>query len=193
MSTEATTKARQKRKADLVYIMGGKCVICGYDKCQQALEFHHIDKSTKKYNISSGNCHSWEEDIEELKKCALLCSNCHKELEVFNYEVFCTFDEKRFLEVNKEKEKKETICKNCGKKISQKAKFCGDCWSLMNRKVERPSREELKDMIRTLPFLQIGRLFNVSDNTIRKWCDSYNLPRRATEIKTYSKEEWDKI
>lgn len=49
MGAEAVTKARQKRKADLVYIMGGKCSICGYDKCQQALEFHHIDKSTKKF------------------------------------------------------------------------------------------------------------------------------------------------
>lgn len=34
MGAEAVTKARQKRKADLVYIMGGKCCLCGYDKCQ---------------------------------------------------------------------------------------------------------------------------------------------------------------
>lgn len=67
MGAETVTKARQKRKADLVYIMGGKCSICGYDKCQQALEFHHIDKSTKKFGLSSGNCHSWEEDIQEVK------------------------------------------------------------------------------------------------------------------------------
>ena len=52
MSVENTIKARQKRKSDLVYIMGGKCVLCGYDKCQQALEFHHIDKTKKKYLVS---------------------------------------------------------------------------------------------------------------------------------------------
>ena len=57
----------------------------------------------------------------------------------------------------------------------------------------RVSREELKTLIRTLPFLQIGEKFNVSDNTIRKWCDKYNLPRKASEIKKYSDEEWNLI
>lgn len=193
MGAEAVTKARQKRKADLVYIMGGKCSICGYDKCQQALEFHHIDKSTKKFGLSSGNCHSWEEDIQEVKKCALVCSNCHKELEVFNYKTFCTFDEERYKELNELRKKEEKTCKNCGKEVSYGATYCTDCWSVMNRRVERPCREELKSLIRNLPFTQIGKEFGVSDNTIRKWCDSYGLPRTKKEILSFSKEEWEKI
>jgi transposase len=55
------------------------------------------------------------------------------------------------------------------------------------------TREELKQLIRTTPFTQIGKQFGVSDNTIRKWCDKYNLPRKVSEIKKYSDEDWSKI
>ena len=55
------------------------------------------------------------------------------------------------------------------------------------------SREELKNLIRTLPFTQIGIKYQVSDNTIRKWCDKYNLPRRKSDIQQYSDVEWSKI
>jgi hypothetical protein len=55
------------------------------------------------------------------------------------------------------------------------------------------SREELKQLIRTTPFTQIGKQFNVSDNAIRKWCDKYDLPRKSSEIKKYSNNEWENI
>lgn len=50
--------------------------------------------------------------------------------------------------------------------------------SLIHRTVDRPSRDELKQLIRTKPFLQIGKMYGVSDNAIRKWCDFENLPRK---------------
>ena len=68
-----------------------------------------------------------------------------------------------------------------------------DQFSLLNRKVERPAREELKNKIRFLPFVQIGKLYGVTDNAIRKWCDYYNLPRRVKDIKQYTDEEWSKL
>ena len=55
------------------------------------------------------------------------------------------------------------------------------------------SREELKNLIRNKPFTQIGKQYNVSDNTIRKWCDKLNLPRKVSDIKQYSDEDWTKI
>lgn len=193
MGVEATTKARQKRKADLVYIMGGKCCVCGYDKCQQALEFHHIDKSTKRYNLSNGNCHSWEEDIAEVKKCALVCSNCHKELEVFHYNVFNSFDDEKFFEINEKRKEKERHCLSCGREISRGARYCASCYALLSRKTERPNRETLKEMIRNKSFVEISKEFNVSDNAIRKWCDGYSLPRTKKVINSYSDFEWKKI
>ena len=57
----------------------------------------------------------------------------------------------------------------------------------------RPSKDILKQLIRTTPFLQIGKNFGVTDNTIRKWCKSYQLPYSSKEIKKYSNEEWNKI
>jgi uncharacterized protein YjcR len=48
-------------------------------------------------------------------------------------------------------------------------------------------------MIRVMPFTQIGEQFGVKDNSIRKWCDSMNLPRTKKEINSYSNEEWEKI
>lgn len=65
--------------------------------------------------------------------------------------------------------------------------------SFQQRTVERPSREELKNLIRTKPFTQIGQMYGVSDNAIRKWCDAEKLPRKKTEINNYTDEEWANI
>lgn len=191
MGAKSVTLARQKRKKELVEIMGGKCILCGYDKCIAALEFHHINKNEKKYQISSGSCHSWEEDIEEVKKCALVCSNCHKEIEAFNLESYCSFDEEKFKEIDKQKQSTEYKCQRCGQDVEKDAKFCKTCWSFLNRKIERPSREELKKLIRNNTFTNIANMFKVSDNTIRKWCDNYKLPRLAKDISKYTDAEWE--
>jgi hypothetical protein len=44
-----------------------------------------------------------------------------------------------------------------------------------------------------MPFTQIGLKFGVSDNAVRKWCDKYNLPRKSTEIKKISDDDWKKL
>lgn len=90
----------------------------------------------------------------------------------------------------------EKICPICNKKFIGRntQKFCSyECSSKSQRVSERPSREDLKNLIRNESFLSIGKKFNVTDNTIRKWCKSMNLPFRKTEINKYTNEEWDKI
>jgi len=53
------------------------CGKCGYNICDAALEFHHLDPSEKDFKISSM---TKEKDIiKEVEKCVLLCSNCHRE------------------------------------------------------------------------------------------------------------------
>ena len=59
--------------------LGGKCRICGYDKCLSALEFHHIDPLEKDFAISD-KLTSWEAIRAELDKCVLVCANCHREI-----------------------------------------------------------------------------------------------------------------
>jgi len=60
---------------------GGRCILCGYDKCQEALEFHHTDSSQKDFGVSQdGLTRSWERVKNELDKCIMVCANCHREL-----------------------------------------------------------------------------------------------------------------
>ena len=66
---------RQKIKA--VNHLGGKCKSCGYKKHPAALQFHHRDKSKKSFGISNKISSKWETLRVELKKCDLLCANCH--------------------------------------------------------------------------------------------------------------------
>lgn len=85
---------------------------------------------------------------------------------------------------------KENYCKKCGIAISPSSTYCIKCLGLVNRTVERPSKEELKQQIRTIPFTRIGAKYGVSDNAIRSWCKAENLPYTKKEIKSYSDEEW---
>ena len=89
--------------------------------------------------------------------------------------------------------KDKNFCIDCGKEILSTSTRCESCYKKTLRKVERPQRDELKQLIRSTPFLQIGKKYNVSDNTIRKWCMAENLPIKKREINSYSDEEWELI
>lgn len=78
---KAVTKRRRQLKLRAVDYKGGKCFNCGYSNYEGALEFHHIDPKLKKFSLSTkGLTRSWERIVEELDKCVLVCSNCHKEI-----------------------------------------------------------------------------------------------------------------
>ena len=64
-------------KETLVRQHGGKCLICGYNRCLAALEFHHINPHEKEFNISSKS--NMYDLRYELDKCVLLCVRCHRE------------------------------------------------------------------------------------------------------------------
>lgn len=88
----------------------------------------------------------------------------------------------------------QKVCPICGEKIRKESNYCIKCSNIKKRKIQnRPSRNQLKELIRKKSFLQIGRLYNVSDNAIRKWCDAEKLPRKKTQIKKYTDQEWEKI
>ena len=84
------------------------------------------------------------------------------------------------------------MCLDCGKPISYGAARCVRCAAIDNHKdmSNRPERDILKPQIRNLPFTKIGEMYGVTDNAVRKWCDFYKLPRKKSEIKGYTDEEW---
>jgi transposase len=80
--SERVATWRRRAKAKLVHEAGGKCVTCGYDRYVGALHFHHVDPDEKRFGLSrSGSIRSMEALRREAKKCVLLCSNCHAEVE----------------------------------------------------------------------------------------------------------------
>ena len=60
---------------------GYKYKKCGYNKCSEALEFHHKNPEEKDFNLSDRNLIlDWQEIKKELDKCILVCANCHREI-----------------------------------------------------------------------------------------------------------------
>lgn len=151
-----------------------KCSICGqlpiWQEKKLTLILDHID----------GNNHN-----NKLENLRWVCPNCNQQL-----------DTTGFKQMRSKAVFIQQYCCDCGKPISKSAIRCIDCNEKQrknNSKINQTTREELKILIRTKPFTQIAKQFNVSDNTIRKWCVYYNLPSKATQIKKISDEEWIKI
>ena len=78
-----TNYARQRRNKAFVqqYKADKKCLCCG-ESCGICLDFHHLDPTTKRASVSriSATRLSIEVILEEIAKCIILCSNCHRKL-----------------------------------------------------------------------------------------------------------------
>ena len=70
----------RRRKSNLIKVFHSKCCICGFDKYQEALEFHHVNPEEKEFQIGGGNTiiKALDKQLQELKKCILVCANCHR-------------------------------------------------------------------------------------------------------------------
>lgn len=70
-----------ERKKQLIELAGGECCDCGYKKNISALEFHHLNPEEKSFGIDLRKCSNlnWDRLVEEVNKCVLICSNCHRE------------------------------------------------------------------------------------------------------------------
>lgn len=191
----------RNRKTNLISLFHSKCCICGFDKFQEALEFHHINPEEKEISLSANKMVSLERQINEAKKCILVCSNCHKGIHAGYYQVppnyqdlFDNEQAEYLLQMNKEiKEGKKHYCQRCGKLLNSNTTYCLDCSHIIQHRAERPNRETLKQLIRNQSFVAIGKQYGVSDNAIRKWCISMNLPTKKTEINLYNDIQWEQI
>ena len=77
----AVAKRRKALRKKAIEYAGGSCSLCGYNRCDEALDFHHRNKQDKSFGLSqNGLTRSWEKIREEIDKCILVCANCHREL-----------------------------------------------------------------------------------------------------------------
>lgn len=172
---------RIKIKQDLVTYKGGKCEVCGYNKCMRALTFHHINPNEKDFNISNKYSASLNSLKKEADKCQLLCHNCHNEVH-----------EKQDMERKKDYQKKYEYFQKYIKIQPLTNKKCKHCFNnFMPDKSSRvycsvkccneanpskmPPKEELQALIWQKPTTHIAKQFGVSDKAVEKWCKKYEI------------------
>lgn len=78
-----TKKDPRRTKVYIVHNMGGHCILCGYNRCEEALDLHHLNPEVKAFSISEAlekKKYTWQDIHNELNKCVMLCKNCHMEV-----------------------------------------------------------------------------------------------------------------
>lgn len=159
------------RKKKAVELLGGKCCMCGYNKLCAALDFHHVDPTQKRYEWDKLRLRKWKDVIEELKKCILVCRNCHAEIHWKETE-----DSKNGNNLLNLKALKSTgKCLVCQEDVYGTTYCSVECSSIRRRKTVRPTLKNLKELIESKSYCAIGREYGVSDNAVRKWARSYGL------------------
>ena len=158
-STNANNYEQQKirglkRKIDAINQKGGKCEYCGYNQNISALDFHHLDPSTKSFQLDSRHFSNTnlESLQEELDKCILLCANCHREEHNPDYNIdkihnILQNSSKRSFS-STEDIKKGSVCPTCGnrfKKVSGKIYCCKECRPKNDIVKNYPSIEEINE------------------------------------------------
>lgn len=177
---EQMKKWRKRTTDAMEYIMGAECCVCGYNKTTWALHYHHIDPSKKVFNLSKVRSDSipWEDIENELRKCVVLCANCHAEVHagLITPTFVSSFSEERLAELC-------TRCKNCGTLIHHKGYFfCNhSCRSKHSAKVaeERKLQREEESVWSKISAVELlykhngnvlkaSKEVGLSDNAVRK-------------------------
>lgn len=171
----------QDRKKKIIEIMGGKCCICGYNKNYASLDLHHINPKIKKYNSNKLKIISWDKVLDELKKCILVCRNCHGEIHHPQWDISTLDNEQATVDnLLLNFSAYSTLCHTGNCPICDKdvygTKYCSQiCAKKARRKVIRPSKDELAEMLLESNYCAVSRKYGVSDNTVRKWARSYEI------------------
>lgn len=147
---------------------------------------------------------------DRLENLRWVCPNCNQQLDTTGFHgqknkkgEQCTkeeivaqqrnvIDDYELDDSRKCKEKQISICIVCGNETHNK-RYCSVECERIDKSKNIPARDELKDLIRRMSFVSIGRMYNVSDSRVHKWCKKYGLPHRVSDIKNISDTEWNEI
>lgn len=160
---KGTNPTLQKLKQQLINegLKEDKCEICGqlpeWNGQPLVLQLDHI------------NGDHYDNRIENLR---IVCPNCHTQTDTFG---------------TKKLKKPKKKCIDCGCEITSVSTRCRKCSALYNKQKQinpnKPSKEKLLELIKSNSFVAVGKMFNVTDNNIRKWCKRYGLPCTKKELR----------
>lgn len=180
-SSEYHQNRLRRVKIKMIQYKGGCCEKC-YLKLENShysvFDFHHLDPATKDPNFSGIKSQKWEKIKNEIDRCKLLCSNCHR---LTHAEISLSFkiDDVIYQNNNIGKSLWSDVEENegkkceCGKKINKLSNFCKDCYKKTIRRQDRPQLSVLISEVSELGYRGTGKKYGVSDNSIRKWIKSY--------------------
>lgn len=206
-SSESVENRRRKLKHELVKYKGGKCEICGYDKCEAALEFHHLNPEEKEFQLSSGNTCSLEKMKKEADKCILVCANCHREIhdKIYQdkrddrnkeYEINESLINSNYQKLNCKQAQLnvEEIQKYIDKGLTQKeiSKICNVSWSTLKRflKENKISTKrisfninEMIDLMKKYQnYTQVGKELGIKGSAVQKRFKNHGYPDNIKEL-----------
>ena len=156
---EAVKNKRKKLRLELIEYKGGKCEICGYCKCYDALEFHHKNPEEKEFGISNGNTVSIEKLKKEVDKCSLLCANCHREVHA----------NINLLKTNETKKIENEHLNNFFNGDFKKGYRRNDITEKLNKK------NIFEDINNNLTNIEISRKYKVSLSTLKRFLTKNNI------------------
>jgi hypothetical protein len=163
---------RKRTKRRIVESFGGKCCVCGYDKYDGGLALHHLNPQEKDFSMGIARaCNlSWAKLVPELRKCVMVCHNCHSEIHGnisivpenaprFNEEYF---EYKKVLEKDKADK-----CPVCGEPKSPELRACSPrCGGKMPR--FDWSKINILELHKTMSYRQIAEHLNISVTAVCK-------------------------
>lgn len=176
----ARSTERKKAIKKIIYeLMGSNCVLCGYSKCKRSLHYHHINPLEKNSSIvnyiagTNNSKFSWEKLVIELRKCTVVCANCHGEIHdgLINQELISSFNEELYKNYNK-----KCVCGNIITELHNK--YCSiGCARKNNIQLKNKSKVRFDwsntNVIELLNkyngnMTHAAKEINISDNGIKK-------------------------
>ena len=167
---------RRKIKERLVAYKGGKCEICGYNKCINALEFHHINPGEKDFTIGTFKVLSFQKCKQEVDKCMLVCSNCHREIH-----------DEEYKKIEQERiEREDSVLKEI---MNNREKY--DIRHIKDSYKYLSETGIFDDMENNVSRKDICKKYHINNKTFNKFLKENNITYKPKKTATYnpSKEE----